>query len=1482
MKTKPLFLLLAMLLLAVVRSQAADGSLSFSGTAGQYVEVPNFDGLGITNEVTVEFWAQPVDQAQRMAFVLHGDNGTNRFQAHIPWENGSLFWDFGDSAGAGRLSVAAPAGSVGSWRHYALVATQGGNAMRIYQNGSLIASKTGMDALEATSAVLRIGGNALPFSGKLDDFRIWNVARTEAEIRASMASPPLGNEAGLTLYLRFDEPSGLTAVNSATATGAAFNGTLNGAVTRVASPFNSIVVQNTNDSSAGSLRQAVADAAAVTTAPSLITFAPGLSSGTITLLSEIIVNTPQFLLVDGSTLPAGITVSGGNAKRLFFHSSGSRACFRALTLTGGNGAGTTDSGRGGAIYNNSATLVLDGCTLHGNTGSATFSDGGAIFNNFGSLTLTNCTLTANTAVSRGGAIFSNGPLTLTHCTVTANSISSGSGTSGGGGIYFENENIVGFTLENSIVAANTAPLQPDGKDILCSLGKLNRAGANLVQDYADFGGTTITGPAFTNAAPNLAALASNGGPTQTMLPNAGSPAIDSATGSTGSTATTDQRGLARPHDGDALAGAVADIGAVEAGSVTLLVTNTNNSGPGSLRQTLTDAASFAGPNTLTFAPDLSGQTLTFGSEIVITDNAAVTVDASSLPAGLTLDGGPGTNRLFSVPTGTSLTLTSLTLTGGNGGGATSSGNGGAILNQGTLTLTHCTLSGNSADSGGAIYHDSGTLTLTHCTLSGNSANDAGAILHGGGTLTLTNSIIAGNTASIRLDVAHFLGTLTPTGVNFIGDLTGTGLTASATLLTTAQNGPIQLAPLASNGGPTQTMALLPGSPAINAAVGSTITADQRGQLQSGGAWDLGAYERQLSTSVTTTADSGEGSLRGALADAAALPGASTLTLPGSFAVPITLSSELVITDTGGVTLDATASPAAVTIDGGPGTNRILDVRPGASVTLRGLRFTGGKGGGAVLNTNGGALNNQGTLTVMRCAFESNSAAAGGAINSQGALEVSQYSFVSNSASFGGAIHSGGSGLLTVADSTFLNNTGTSFGGAVLENDADAPGHPTLTRCTFHGNSAANGGAVFSFSLTQLSHCTISGNTASASGGGVCASHTSVVMLSHCIVSGNTCAGSPDLGQIGSGVLAAPGASLFGSLTGSGLTAGPQTLLGSALLAPPDNYGGPTPTMALLPGSPARNVANHAPNASFEANTFGGSFSYTNSLPGGAITGWTSSPSNRTGLCVNGSPFANGGLITEGTKAAFLQCFSDGVATTLSTTLTGLTVGTNYTVTFRTAGRQGPVPGSTWSINGGAPVAFNGSPVGAGQPFRTIIGTFTATASTAALAFTNQTAPGTDTTVLIDAVTVAPTTPTDQRGFPIVGVPDLGAYEAGTLNNFNAWIYETLPVTATAPQHAATFDFDGDGQSNEKEWTARTDPGSASSYFRVTQSALSGGQFQVTIPTVAGRRYTLESSPDLVNWTDGPGHLALGTSHTFNVFFFEMPAMRFFKVRVGDP
>ena len=64
--------------------------------------------------------------------------------------------------------------------------------------------------------------------------------------------------------------------------------------------------------------------------------------------------------------------------------------------------------------------------------------------------------------------------------------------------------------------------------------------------------------------------------------------------------------------------------------------------------------------------------------------------------------------------------------------------------------------------------------------------------------------------------------------------------------------------------------------------------------------------------------------------------------------------------------------------------------------------------------------------------------------------------------------------------------------------------------------------------------------------------------------------------------------------------------------------------------------------------------------------------------------------------------------------------------------------------------------------------------------------------------------TDQRGFPIVGTPDIGAYEAGTLLNYNAWAYETLPASATPAQRAPTADYEQDGRSNLLEYASQTD------------------------------------------------------------------------------
>ncbi len=297
-----------------------------------------------------------------------------------------------------------------------------------------------------------------------------------------------------------------------------------------------------------------------------------------------------------------------------------------------------------------------------------------------------------------------------------------------------------------------------------------------------------------------------------------------------------------------------------------IVTNTNDTGPGSLRQALADAAT-PGPDTITFAPGLTGH-ITLNSEITI--STAVTLDATSHPSGVTISGN-NTTRLFFVTSTGNLTLRSLTLTGGTGANSTYNGSGGCISNSGTLTLTQSTLSGNTADiNGGGIYNDAGgTLTLTQSTLSGNTADINGGGIYNLGTLTLTHSTLSGNMADYGGGIIN-AGTLTLTqstlsnntagsrggGIyNVVGTLTLTNTIAAGNNAPTDPNiagfftpaganitsGDPRLAPLGNYGGPTQTMPPLPGSPAIDAATASTATSDQRGFPIVGTA-DIGAYE----------------------------------------------------------------------------------------------------------------------------------------------------------------------------------------------------------------------------------------------------------------------------------------------------------------------------------------------------------------------------------------------------------------------------------------------------------------------------------------------------------------------------------------------------------------------------------------------------------------------------------------------------------------
>jgi hypothetical protein len=112
---------------------------------------------------------------------------------------------------------------------------------------------------------------------------------------------------------------------------------------------------------------------------------------------------------------------------------------------------------------------------------------------------------------------------------------------------------------------------------------------------------------------------------------------------------------------------------------------------------------------------------------------------------------------------------------------------------------------------------------------------------------------------------------------------------------------------------------------------------------------------------------------------------------------------------------------------------------------------------------------------------------------------------------------------------------------------------------------------------------------------------------------------------------------------------------------------------------------------------------------------------------------------------------------------------------------------------------------------------------------------------------------DQRGFAINGQPDSGAYEAGTLGNFEAWAWETLPATATVPQHAPTFDYDADGRTLLLEYAAQGS-GTIPEFGPIpgfTRDA-AGTVATVVIPyrySAADLHYTIERGTNLTDdWT----------------------------------
>jgi hypothetical protein len=186
--------------------------------------------------------------------------------------------------------------------------------------------------------------------------------------------------------------------------------------------------------------------------------------------------------------------------------------------------------------------------------------------------------------------------------------------------------------------------------------------------------------------------------------------------------------------------------ALAADAATITVTNTNDSGPGSLRQALTDAND---GDTIQFDPALNGQTITLTSgELVVADSITISGPGPGLLA-VSRDSQSSNFRILHIQPNHTVAISGLTISNGsliNVSGA------GIINDQSTVTITNCVISGNTTDcppstaaGGGGIYN-SGVLSLINSTVTGNSTT--GYFSYGGGGI-LNNGSLTINQCSIR-------------------------------------------------------------------------------------------------------------------------------------------------------------------------------------------------------------------------------------------------------------------------------------------------------------------------------------------------------------------------------------------------------------------------------------------------------------------------------------------------------------------------------------------------------------------------------------------------------------------------------------------------------------------------------------------------------------------------------------------------------------
>ncbi|MDZ8185463.1 MAG: choice-of-anchor Q domain-containing protein [Nostoc sp. ChiSLP02] len=486
---------------------------------------------------------------------------------------------------------------------------------------------------------------------------------------------------------------------------------------------------------------------------------------------------------------------------------------------------------------------------------------------------------------------------------------------------------------------------------------------------------------------------------------------------------------------------------------TFTVTNTNNSGAGSLRQAISDANALTGRDIIKFGGlfnDAIADTINLtGSSLTIKDNLTIQGTDASLLSIIK----NAASRVFDIRNGVSAAINGLTITNSY----SSEGGGGAISNSGVLTLSNSNVIGNTADNGGGIYN-SGNLTLNSSKIIGNDANERGGGIYNSGTLTVNNSTISSNNAIY--DGA---------GIYNDGNLTVNYSTISGNEVANYDNNNYY----PSSGGGIYNTTF--GTIDVN---NSSITSNHADQASGGGIYNSGILTVSYTTITNNNADDTSFEVGGG-----GIYNDGTLTVRNS-----TISNNTGYFG-GGIYNQGTLTVRNANIRGNNASygGGIYNV---ASATVIGSTISDNVAGGES-NSSGGGIYNNGTLILSNDTISNNDGGyyGGGIANGFGYGEKTN-------------------GTASVTNSIISGNKAVYIGGGIYNNNVF-----TLKSSTVSDNdvgtaffSDGRGGGIFNGDTFTAIASIISGNEVTSDGGGIY-NTDGILKLINTTISGNKAIGS---------------------------------------------------------------------------------------------------------------------------------------------------------------------------------------------------------------------------------------------------------------------------------------------------------------------------------------------------------------------------------------